>query len=285
MIWLFLPLLIALSALAFFGGRALATRRAAAGGTKAHSRPSQHGVYALIWVGVPALLVLLTTAIFSAPIEHSVIAAGAPDAVSQLEPFRREAFFNDARLVGAGQQPQQIWPQPLAEILTQEGRRSADIARLLNGGGIVGALIASILGALFVLTQIKPSLRARNRVEGWVGGVLFACSVVAILTTLGIVFSLFWDSLRFFQSVPVTEFLFGTQWSPQIAIRADQVGSTGAFGAVPLFAGTFLIMVIAMCVAAPIGLFSAIYLSEYASRSSRAVFKPCLLYTSDAADE
>ena len=105
---------------------------------------------------------------------------------------------------------------------------------------------------------------------------LFACSVVAILTTLGIVFSLLCDSLRFFQSVPITEFLFGTQWSPQIAIRADQVGSTGAFGAVPLFAGTFLIMLIAMCVAAPIGLFSAIYLSEYASRTSRAVFKPVL---------
>lgn len=276
MIWLFLPLLIALSALAFFGGRALATRRALAGGVKAHSRPSQHGFYALIWVGVPALVILLAASIFSGSIEQSVIAAGAPEAVTQLEPFRRAAFFNDARLVGAGQQPQQIWPQPLAEALTQEGRRSAGIARLLDWGGIVGALIAAILGGLFVYTQIKPSLRARNRVEGWVGGVLFACSVVAILTTLGIVFSLLWDSLRFFQSVPITEFLFGTQWSPQIAIRADQVGSTGAFGAVPLFAGTFLIMLIAMCVAAPIGLFSAIYLSEYASRTSRAVFKPVL---------
>ena len=78
------------------------------------------------------------------------------------------------------------------------------------------------------------------------------------------------DSMRFFQSVPITEFLFGTQWSPQIAIRADQVGSTGAFGAVPLFAGTFLIMLIAMAVAAPVGLFSAIYLSEYAGPVVRA---------------
>ena len=76
--------------------------------------------------------------------------------------------------------------------------------------------------------------------------------------------------------MPVLDFLFGTQWSPQIAIRADQVGSSGAFGAVPLFAGTLLIMVIAMCVAAPIGLLSAIYLSEYASRTTRAVIKPLL---------
>ena len=276
MIWFFLPVLIALSALAFFGGRGLASRRASTSATKAHSRPSQHGFYALIWVGVPAMVVLLAAAIFSGPIEQSVMQAGAPDVVAQLEPFRRDAFFNDARLVGAGQQPHQVWPQALAEQLTQEARRYAALSRLLNWGGIVGALVAAALGGLFVYTRISPALRARNRVEGWIGGVLFTCSVVAVLTTLGIVFSLLWDSLRFFQSVPLAEFLLGTQWSPQIAIRADQVGSTGAFGAVPLFAGTFLIMMIAMCVAAPIGLFSAIYLSEYASRTSRAVFKPIL---------
>ena len=276
MIWFFLPVLIALSALAFFGGRRLASQRATTGTTKAHSRPSQHGFYAMIWVGVPAMVVLLAAAIFSGPIEQSVMAAGAPDAVNQLETFRRDAFFNDARLVGGGQPPLQIWPQALAEQLTIEGRRYADLSRLLNWGGIIGAMVAAVLGGLFVYTRISPTLRARNRVEGWIGGVLFTCSVVAVLTTLGIVFSLLWDSLRFFQTVPVGEFLFGTQWSPQIAIRADQVGSTGAFGAVPLFAGTFLIMLIAMCVAAPVGLFSAIYLSEYASRTSRAVFKPIL---------
>jgi phosphate transport system permease protein len=97
-----------------------------------------------------------------------------------------------------------------------------------------------------------------------------------VLTTVGIIASLAFDAFRFFQYVPVGEFLFGTQWSPQVAIRADQVGSTGAFGAVPLFAGTFLIMLIAMLVAAPIGLLSAIYLSEYAGRTSRAVIKPVL---------
>jgi phosphate transport system permease protein len=99
---------------------------------------------------------------------------------------------------------------------------------------------------------------------------------VAVLTTVGIIFSLVWDSLRFFSMVPITEFLFGTKWSPQIAIRADQVGSSGAFGAVPLFAGTFLIMAIAMAVAAPIGLFSAVYLSEYSGKKTRALVKPAL---------
>jgi len=99
---------------------------------------------------------------------------------------------------------------------------------------------------------------------------------VAVLTTIGIVLSLLFESLRFFASVSPIEFLFGLQWSPQTALRADQVGSSGAFGAVPVFAGTLLITVIAMIVAVPIGLMSAIYLAEYASVRFRAWFKPIL---------
>src|SRR5690606_32157280 len=105
------------------------------------------------------------------------------------------------------------------------------------------------------------------------GVLLAACAGAAVLTTVGIIGSLTWESLRFFRAVPIGEFLLGTQWSPQIAMRADQVAGTGAFGAVPLFAGTFLIMAIAMAVAGPIGLYSAIYLSEYAGRGTRASVK------------
>lgn len=274
MIWIFLLLLIAFAVLAYVAGRALAVRRSQ--GAKSHSRPGQHGLYALIWVGVPALAMLIAASIFSTPIEQQMMRAGAPDSVTQLEPFRREAFFADARLVGAGQEARQIWPAPYAEELPAEGRRAHRIAAALNWGGGVAALIAAVLGGLFVFTRIRPDLRARNKVEGWITGVLFACSAVAVLTTVGIIFSLVIDSLRFFSMVPITEFLFGTKWSPQIAIRADQVGSSGAFGAVPLFAGTFLIMTIAMAVAAPIGLFSAVYLSEYSGKKTRALVKPAL---------
>jgi len=101
-------------------------------------------------------------------------------------------------------------------------------------------------------------------------------STIAILTTVGIIFSLLFETGRFFDKVPVSEFLFGTQWSPQTALRADQVGASGAFGAIPLFAGTLLITLIAMCVAVPIGLFSAIYMSEYAGPRFRALAKPAL---------
>lgn len=274
MIWIYLLILVALSAAAFLSGRTLARRRAI--GAKPHSRPGQHGAYALIWVAAPALLVLILASVFAAPLQRQLTAAGTPDAVAALEPFRRDAFFADAHRVGRGEAALQIWERPLAEQLPVEARRMVRIERTLSWGGGVAAILAAILGGLFALTQIKPQTRARNRVEGWIYATLFVCSAIAVLTTLGIIASLAFDSFRFFQKVPVFDFLFGTQWSPQIAIRADQVGSSGAFGAVPLFAGTLLIMVIAMCVAAPIGLLSAIYLSEYAGRTTRAVIKPLL---------
>jgi phosphate transport system permease protein len=119
-------------------------------------------------------------------------------------------------------------------------------------------------------------MRARNRVENMVRGLLILSSLIAILTTVGIVFSVLFESIRFFEKIPFTDFVFGLQWSPQIAIRADQVGSDGLFGAIPLFAGTMLITLIAMIVAVPIGLMSAIYLAEYASPKLRSFAKPMI---------
>jgi phosphate transport system permease protein len=145
-----------------------------------------------------------------------------------------------------------------------------------NLGALVGAVALALLGIGFAYTRIKPEARSRNRVERIVLGILFACSCLAIFTTIGIVASLLFESLRFFAKIPVTDFLFGLDWSPQMAIRADQVGSSGAFGAVPVFLGTALISAIAMVVAVPIGLMSAIYLSEYAGKRSRAVAKPLI---------
>jgi len=272
--WLFLPILIALAALAYVGGRALAVRRAR--DAVAHSRPGHHALYALIWVAAPALIIVLAASIFSEPVAQKLLAAGAPDSVSSLEPFRRDAFFIDARRLGDGLPAQQVWDQPYAAELPVQGQRAARIEAGLTLAAGAGLLLAALLGGLFAFSQLRPGMRARNRVEGWIVGALFICSAVAVLTTVGIIASLLLDATRFFSTVPVSEFLFGTQWSPQIAIRADQVGSSGAFGALPLFAGTFLIMIIAMTVAAPIGLMSAIYLSEYASGVTRAIIKPVL---------
>lgn len=123
---------------------------------------------------------------------------------------------------------------------------------------------------------VTPSRRAKKAVEGAIKGILIASSTVAILTTIGIVASLLFESLRFFSEVSLSEFLFGLEWSPQTAIRSDQVGSSGTFGAVPLFAGTLLISAIAMLIAAPVGLFSAIYLAEYSPLKVRSWIKPTL---------
>ncbi|MGB5337757.1 MAG: phosphate ABC transporter permease subunit PstC, partial [Gammaproteobacteria bacterium] len=137
-------------------------------------------------------------------------------------------------------------------------------------------LALGIGGLVYGKRSIHPEVRARNRVEKVIAVFLIASSTIAIFTTLGIIFSVLFESLRFFKSVPVTGFLFGLEWSPQTAIRADQVGASGVFGIVPLFAGTFLITFIAMFVAVPIGLLSAIYLSEYAGQRLRAAAKPLL---------
>jgi phosphate transport system permease protein len=145
----------------------------------------------------------------------------------------------------------------------------ASLAALACGG-------LACVGAGLALRRLAPGFRARPLVESAARSVFAACSVIAILATFGIVLSLVFEAARFFDRVPVTEFLFGLTWSPQTAIRADQVGSSGSFGAVPVFTGTLLITAIAMFVAVPIGLLSAVYLSEYAGPRARALFKPAL---------
>ncbi|MGB3454947.1 MAG: phosphate ABC transporter permease subunit PstC [Litorimonas sp.] len=141
----------------------------------------------------------------------------------------------------------------------------------------LAALIAGP-GLFIVLSirRVRPDFAARARVERLAESGLMALSLVALVTTLGIIGSLLFEALLFFREVSALEFLFGTQWSPQTAIRAGQIGQSGAFGAVPVLAGTFLITLIAMIVAAPVGLMVAIYLSEYASARTRAVAKPAI---------
>jgi phosphate transport system permease protein len=140
------------------------------------------------------------------------------------------------------------------------------VLALLVGGG----------GALLARRSIHPKQRARTRVEALFQGLLAVSSSLAILTTVGIIVSVLFEAVRFFQHVPVFDFLFGLAWSPQTALRTDQVGGSGSFGAIPLFSGTLLISAIALVVGAPLGLFSAIYLAEYAGPRQRAVAKPIL---------
>lgn len=183
----------------------------------------------------------------------------------------KQLFMADARRIADGRIASRTSPAleaAAASLVATETLIRRTVAALV--------IILALAGFAVSRLQITPNFRARNSVELLILVVLFLSSVIAILTTVGIVASLLFESLRFFREVPLQEFLFGLQWSPQIAIRADQVGQSGAFGAVPLFAGTALITLIAMVVAVPIGLFSAIYLSEYAGNRFRQIAKPLL---------
>jgi phosphate transport system permease protein len=145
-------------------------------------------------------------------------------------------------------------------------------------GPLVFAIIIALAvsGLTFANRRIHPDMKARDNVEKVIHIALIICSGIAILTTIGIILSLIFESLRFFEKVSPMEFLFGMEWSPQTALRADQVGASGRFGSVPLFVGTLMISIIAMCVATPVGLLSAIYMSEYAKPRVRATIKPVL---------
>lgn len=143
--------------------------------------------------------------------------------------------------------------------------------------GLVTLLALTLAGAAAqVRRRLKPGHNARKSIERFLGNLLLVCSSIAVFTTVGIVLSVLFEALQFFTLVPVGDFLLGLEWSPQTAIREDQVGSSGAFGAVPLFAGTLLISAVAMTMGAPLGLMSAIFLGEYAAPRLRAVAKPML---------
>lgn len=137
-------------------------------------------------------------------------------------------------------------------------------------------LVSAVTGVYWGIQKIGPDLRTRTLIERVVLTLLVLASTISVFTTIGIVFSLLFETVNFFEKVPVLEFLTGLNWSPQTAMRADQVGSSGAFGAIPLFVGTLLITLIAMTVAIPLGLMSAIYMTEYAGDGFRASVKPIL---------
>jgi len=263
--------LLVATAAAYYSGRerALAAWRGA--DRRPHSLPSYSGYYVAIWTGLPALILLIVYAVFGGAALDAIAAQALPASVAAAPAEQIELFMRDARALAVGEQP--------SRISDAHREMAARISALTSAGAwIVGALSVAIAAAgfLYARSRVSLELRARNRVEAVIKTILFLCSAIAILTTIGIVLSLLFESLRFFSAVSPMEFLFGLQWSPQIALRADQVGQSGAFGAVPLFAGTFLITALAMAVAAPVGLFAAIYLSEYATSAQRRVFKPLL---------
>jgi len=265
--------LIGFAAVGYTMGRARAVMTAGGMPKDLHSLPSYYGVYTAMWIGLPALIVLAIWLILQPQIVDGLVMGGLPAGMTDgLSASEYGLLLNDIRNVATGNISSRAGDPAIIEAAER-------LSSLRQTGFILMVLAAFGVGAgglAIARNRINPGLRARNGVEKVVSVILIISSTIAILTTVGIVLSLLFESFIFFTKVPFYEFLFGLNWSPQTALRADQVGSSGAFGAIPLFVGTLLITFIAMLVAAPIGLMSAIYMAEYADPRFRAFAKPML---------
>ena len=240
-------------------------------GTRLHSLPGYHGLYAALWVLVPVLALLLVFLVLRGPVlDWMVLNRIAPETTG-FGPGERDLALAEIVSIAGGRVfgTPEDWKLAAAERLTA-WRGMADWLLL----GLVAVLSTALL--IRARARVAPRFRARQGAERIVHGLMVFCSVVAIFTTVGIVLALMFETARFLDRVPLTEFLFGTNWEPQIPLRADQVAAEGAFGWLPVILGTLVITVVALVIAVPVGLFSAIYLNEFAHPRLRAVAKPVL---------
>jgi phosphate transport system permease protein len=240
------------------------------GGQRLHSLGMFHGLYALLLVMVPAIVVTLLWVAMQAGVINWLVMSGLPDGVMDGV-ANPQLVLSEIQSLAQGR-----------VFGTPEPWKVEAAERMVSLRGLSGWLLVAVIAALsagLLLTSrrsVSAQFRARQAVERIVMGLMITCSLVAIFVTIGIIFSLVFESIRFFSMVSLTEFLFGTRWEPQMPIRADQIAAEGAFGWLPVILGTIVITAVATFIAVPVGLMSAIYLNEFASRRFRAVAKPIL---------
>lgn len=242
------------------------------GGSSLHSLPYFHGLYSLLSIAVPLAIVICLFLFLETPLINATVMGALPEGVLDgLDSGGIQLVLAEIRSISRGQVfgVPEDWKVEAAERLVSLDT-AADLY-LVIGVVLLGAAIL-----VFTRSRVAAAFRARQAAEGIVTILMIACSTVAVLTTVGITFALVFEAYRFFEIVPLTEFFFGTRWEPQIPIRADQIAAEGAFGWLPVILGTVVVASIAMFFATPIGLLSAIYLNEYASRGVRSVVKPVL---------
>ncbi|MBX7493403.1 phosphate ABC transporter permease subunit PstC [Qipengyuania sp. 1NDW9] len=250
--------------------RAWTFRRASPDGRLA-SLPTYHAWYVALWIVLPVLIFIAAWgAIAPGLVTQSVLSSPAADQLPAFG-FQRQTILNEARAVATGA-AQGVF-NPLAREFVEPYREA--ISRY-NWIGIITTLLIAFLSGVYSFLRLKPDFAARNRVEKIVMAILLAASLVAILTTLGIFVSLVFETIRFFGMVSPIDFLFGTHWGPDPMANPDNPDAS-RYGAVPLFWGTLFIgAIIAMIVAIPLGLMSAVYLTQYANPRVRAWVKPAL---------
>jgi len=267
-------ILVAASSLAFLVGRerSISVANRQNNHVRLHSLPGYYGYYTAILVLLPPLAVLLAWLMIEPRIIVAMIVQTLPDAERSMSAGELNLLLNNIQNLANGD----VIAGEVTPLLESAANRFQELTSVGRRLLVLLTIALAVAGGIIAWRQIHPNFRARNKVESVIGALLVAASSIAILTTIGIVMSVLFEAMRFFREVPITEFLFGLNWSPQTAIRADQVGSSGSFGAVPLFTGTMLITGIAMFVSVPVGIMTAIFLAEYSSPSVRAVTKPML---------
>lgn len=247
-------------------------KKFAMNGQVLHSRPSYHGLYSFLWVVITGVIVLLVLNQLFAVYLNSTLMGMIADALPDSLIIERQVILSDAIALATGGIASKT--DVIREAVSQ---RFASIAPVALWGTALVALAGAVAAGVITLGKVAPERRARNRAERIIRAILMASAGLAILTTIGIVLSLIFETLNFFANIGwrVDKFLFGTRWSPLSGVQ-EGILDPDRVGAIPLFAGTFLITIIAMLVAVPIGLLAAIYLSDFASERFRSWAKPML---------
>ena len=262
--------LLFLSFASYFFGKKTIQKKTTLNQVPQHSRDTYHGFYLALYLLIPSAILILIWVMISPNIIHSLLEQKIQNTIllednSQIGVLRSQVISISEGIINTDNQ----------DILSLVGYYN-DISQLSVNLILVVSSISSLFLFFYAYRKINIRFNARTKVENIIKNTMIVASLVAILTTIGIVLSLIIETIEFFKIIKVSDFLFGLQWSPQIALREDQVANEGLFGAIPLFLGTILITLIAMFVAVPIGLLSAIYLSEYSNPRVRAVAKPML---------
>jgi phosphate transport system permease protein len=263
--------LLGLSVLGYIWNRQAAAALARRG-ERLHSLEGFHGAYAFLTAFVPVTILLLVWLLAQGPVIDWLVMRSLPEAaLTGADEGARQLILAEIKSIAGGRVfgTPEPWKVEAAERLLA--------IRAASGWALVS--VVAVLAAALTLrarARVAPEFRARHRVERIVLWLMVACATVAIFVTIGIVASLMIETSRFFAKVPFTEFFFGLNWEPQIPLREDQIAAEGAFGWIPVIWGTLMITVIALVVAVPVGLMSAIYLNEFAPARLRAVAKPVL---------
>ena len=240
-------------------------------GPKLPSLPSYYGTNALLWLVISALISLVIWGFSKSHVVDFLLLKNIPKPLIDEFGGKPNMLIDIIKATN----PSKVFPG-INPIIVENAIYYNKINVLANSIAYSMILFIGLVSSIFSLNKISFSFRARQAVEKTNINLLILCSTIAIIATIGIILSLIFEALRFFEKINIFDFLFGLDWSPQTAIREGQVASEGAFGAVPIFSGTLLVTLVAMFVAIPIGLFSAIYLSEYAKPKVRSTLKPNL---------